>query len=107
MIYSSVEQFRRADIIIDAVCRVGRVAYPELVSHPRSLLYNTLRGVCCLLSWEYGVHPNKMKSLIMRSRCNVINQSKRYLHYLKTGDRITEKVYIEAKKIIEERLQQA
>lgn len=104
MILNNREQLRRADIVIDAICEVGNVSYPDLITHKRSLLYNALRGVCCLLSWEYGIHPNNLKSLIMRSRSNVINQSRRYFYYLKTGDCITLDLYEKAKNIIDSKV---
>lgn len=104
MSLSNMEQLRRADIIINAICQVGEIEYYDLLKYKRSVLFDSLRGVCCLLSWEYKIHPNKMKNLMMRSRSNVINQSKRYYNYLRTGDDITQRLYNRAKNIIETKI---
>lgn len=94
------EQYRRADIIIDAICSVGGINYGDLVVRSRSVRMNTLRGVCCLMSWEYGVHPKRLAELIRRSRSNVINQTNRYRKWMSTGDKITVEVYRRVKKIV-------
>lgn len=93
MALSSPEQYRLADIIIDAVCKVGNINYLELVTKPRSAKLSTLRGIVCLISWEYNIHPRKMANLIKRSRANVINQTNRYRNWLKNGDKLTCEYY--------------
>lgn len=106
-IQSRYEQFRRADIIVDAICKVGQVSFCDLLFKKKSLQMNILRGVAFLLSWEYGVHARIMAQLTRRSRANIINQSKRYRFYLKTGDVYTVQLYNKVKaeinKIIPEK----
>lgn len=94
------EQYRRADIIIDAICNVGEITYMDFVMEKRSVKMNTLRGVCCLLGWEYGVHPRKLAEMIRRSRSNVINQTNRYRNWLSSRDKITVDYYKRVKQIV-------
>ena len=93
MEYSPSEQFRRANIIIDAVCKVGNISYFHLLSAPKSTIINTLRGVCCVVAWEYGVHARRMAKLIHRTRGNVINQQRKYMGFLRSKDPITMNIY--------------
>lgn len=81
------EQYRRADLIIDAVCKVGGITYFDLIASSRSLEINILRGLCCFVSWDYGVHARILSRLIHRSRANIINQSNRYRSYLVSRDK--------------------
>lgn len=101
MEYSESEQYRRAEIVIDAVCKVGGCAYPDFLFKKKSLRMNILRGVAFYLSWEYGVHARRMAMLTHRSRGNIINQSKRYRYYISIDDPVSKEIYEEAKKEIE------
>lgn len=98
------EQSERVDIIISAICAVGKVSYCNLLSHTKSLYMNILRGVAFYLSWEYNVHPRMMSILMRRSRANVINQSKRYRGYIQCGDPLTIDIYDHAKKMVEKEI---
>jgi len=93
MAYKSCEEFRLADMIVDAVCKVGQINYFEFILAPKSTNLSTLRGVCCVMAWEYNVHARKMAKLMMRSRGNVLNQQKRYRHLLQVGDKLTVDIY--------------
>lgn len=104
MEYRIDEQYRRADIIIDAVCKVGGVSGLDFIFKKKSFRMNIIRGVAFYLSWEYGVHARNMAALSLRSRCNVINQSKRYRWYLRTGDPTSVELYQRAKVVIENEL---
>ena len=93
MEYSPSEQFRRADIIVNAVCKVGKITYFHLLSAPKSTLINTLRGVCCIVAWENGVHARRLAKLIHRTRGNVLNQQRKYLGFLRSKDPMTVDIY--------------
>jgi hypothetical protein len=93
MEYSPSEQFRRANIIIDAVCKVGNITYFHLLSAPKSTVINTLRGVCCIVAWEYGVHARRLAKMIHRTRGNVLNQQRKYLGFLRSKDPMTTEIY--------------
>ena len=93
MAVSSSEQYRRADIIIDVACKVGNIDYLQFITEPRSVKLSTLRGIVCLLSWEYDIHPRKIAKLIQRSRANIINQTNRYRNWLRNGDKLTLEYY--------------
>lgn len=104
MEYSQDEQYRRAEIIIDAVCKVGECTYAEFMFKKKSFHMNILRGVAFYLSWEYGVHARRMAIMTSRTRGNVINQSKRYCGYIRNGDPISVQIYEKAKKLVEEKI---
>lgn len=101
MEYSPSEQFRRADIIINAVCKAGKITYFHLLSAPKSTLLNTLRGVCCVIAWENGVHARRLAKMIHRTRGNVLNQQRKYLGFLRSRDSMTVDIYEKVKKIVE------
>ena len=101
---SSIEQYRRADIIIDATCKVGNIDYLQFLSSPRTTEMSALRGVCCMVAWEYGVHARKMARLIHRTRSNIINQSTRYRNWLKNNDILTTNIYHRIKSEIKDKI---
>ena len=105
MAVSSSEQYRRADIIIDAVCKVGNIDYLQFITEPRSVKLSTLRGIACILSWEYDIHPRKIAKLIQRSRANVINQTNRYRSWLNNGDKLTIEYYNKVKEELTKKIQ--
>lgn len=100
MEYGPSEQFRRADIIINAVCKVGNISYFHLLSAPKSTFMNTLRGVCCIVAWEYGVHARRLAKLIHRTRGNVLNQQRKYMGFLRSKDQMTVDIYNKVRKEI-------
>lgn len=105
MEYTQDEQYRRADIIIDAACKVGGVTYPDFLFRKRSLEINTLRGVAFYLSWEFGVHARYMAICTHRTRGNIINQSKRYRYYIRGGDPVSLTLYNKVKEEVEKHIQ--
>lgn len=104
MEYSEDEQYRRASIIIDAVCKAGKVSYCDFLYSKKSLRMNIVRGVASYLSWEYGVHARRMARLSNRSRCNILNQSKRYRYYIRSKDQLSLKIYCYAKEYIQSKI---
>lgn len=104
MILQPLKQYLLADIIVGAVCEVGEISYTDFINHPATLELSVMRGVACLLSWEYGIHPNRMKWFVRRTRCNVINQSKRYRFYVQANDPLTMRYYSRAKEIISKKI---
>ena len=68
------------------------------------MLLNTVRGVCCLIAWEHGIHPRRLSALIRRSRANVINQTKRYRNWFKNGDKQTVEMYNKTVEIIKNKI---
>lgn len=102
MIHSQTEQYMWADRILRAVCLAGGVTFVDIVSESRSGKTDKLRGVYCLITRNYGVHPDRAARLIARSRQNVINQAKRYLHYLQSRDGEITLLYMRVKKILKQ-----
>lgn len=100
MAYQSCEEFRLADIIIDAVCKVGGISYFEFILAPKSTVLSTLRGLCCVMAWEYHVHARRMAKLMRRSRGNVLNQQRTYRHLLQTRDKMSVEYYEKIKNEI-------
>lgn len=102
---TSSEEFRMADLIIDAVCEVGEISYFTFILAPKSTTLNTLRGVCCLMAWEYGVHARRMCKLIRRTRGNVLNMQRVYRGLLQSKDPMTVEYYNKVKNAITIKLQ--
>lgn len=101
---ANCEEFRKADLIIDAVCYVGGITYFQLLNDPKSTMLSTLRGVCCVVAWDYGIHARRLAKLIHRTRGNVLNQTKKYRGFLQAKDPLTTEIYnkvIEKLKTIE------
>lgn len=96
----SCEEYRMADVIIDAVCEVGGVSYFDFIMAPKSTLLSTLRGVCCVVAWDYGIHARRMAKLMRRTRGNVLNQQRTYRHLLQAKDNITLDIYNRVTEII-------
>lgn len=97
---ASCEEFRRADIIIDAVCKVGGITYFQLLNAPKETTISTLRGVCCVVAWEYNIHARRLARLIHRTRGNVLNQTKKYRGFLQAKDKLTVDIYNKVKQEI-------
>ena len=93
MEYSPHEQYRRAEIIVDAVCKVGGINYFQLLSAPKSEKMSTLRGLCCVAGWEFGVHARRMAKMIHRTRGNVLNMQRKYRGLIVFKDALTVSLY--------------
>lgn len=104
MLVIKEEDFEKARMIANEVCKAGEISISELQNRKKSTLLNTLRGLCQYLSWEYGIHPICMAKIINRSRANIINQCKRYRGYIQTGDKLSTKIYLAAKAEIDKML---
>ena len=78
MIYSQYEQYELSDRIMRAVCEVGGITFLQLCSTAKTVKLNALRGLYCLISRDYCIHPDRSARLICRTRVNVINQAKKY-----------------------------
>ncbi len=101
---ANCEEFRRADIIIDAVCEVGGISYFQLLNAPKETTISTLRGICCVVAWEYNVHARKLAKLIHRTRGNVLNQTKKYRGFLQAKDPLATQIYNKVKEIIKKKI---
>ena len=97
MPYKSCKEYLLADIIIDCTCEVGEITYFDLIFARKSKKINTLRGVVCLLAWEYGIHARRMAKLIRRTRGNILNQQRTYRHFLQSKDKLTTEYYTKIK----------
>lgn len=104
MALQSCEEFRMADMIIDAICEVGGISYFELILAPKNTMLSTLRGVCCLVAWDYGVHARRLAKLMQRTRGNVLNQTRTYRHLLQAKDKMTVEVYDKVKENLKLRI---
>lgn len=93
MIYSQYEQYELSDRIMRAVCEVGGVTFLQLCSTAKTVKLNALRGLYCLISRDYCIHPDRSARLICRTRANVINQAKKYLEYLQAKDKYVLSLY--------------
>ncbi len=93
MTHSQTEQYLWADRIMQAVCSVGGITFLDLISETKTTKTNELRGLYCLLTREYCIHPERAARLIARSRQNVINQARRYMQYIQAKDKVLTNLY--------------
>ena len=93
MTHSQTEQYLWADRIMQAVCSVGGITFLDLISETKTTKTNELRGLYCLLTREYCIHPERAATLIARSRQNVINQARRYMQYIQAKDKVLTNLY--------------
>lgn len=93
MTYSQTEQYMWADRIMNAVCTIGGITFMQLVSETKTVKTNELRGLYCLITRDYNIHPERAARLISRTRQNVINQTRRYWHYLQAKDKAIVSLY--------------
>lgn len=93
MTHSQTEQYLWADRIMQAVCSVGGITFLDLISETKTTKTNELRGLYCLLTREYCIHPERAARLIVRSRQNVINQARRYMQYIQAKDKVLTNLY--------------
>lgn len=105
MSFQSCKEYRIADIIIDSTCEVGEITYFDLISAQKNTKINTLRGIVCLLAWDYGVHARRMAKLIHRTRGNILNQQRTYRNFLQSKDKITIEYYTKIKDIINKKIE--
>lgn len=100
MIYSQYEQYELSDRIMRAVCEVGGITFLQLCSTAKTVKLNTLRGIYCLISRDYLIHPDRSARLICRTRANVINQARKYLGYLQAKDKYVLTLYNQIIKLL-------
>lgn len=93
MTHSQTEQYLWANRIMQAVCSVGGITFLDLISETKTTKTNELRGLYCLLTREYCIHPERAARLIARSRQNVINQARRYMQYIQVKDKVLTNLY--------------
>lgn len=93
MTYSQTEQYMWADRIMNAVCTIGGITFMQLVSETKTVKTNELRGLYCLITRNYNIHPERAARLISRTRQNVINQTRRYWQYLQAKDKTIVSLY--------------
>lgn len=93
MTHSQTEQYLWADRIMQTVCSVGGITFLDLISETKTTKTNELRGLYCLLTREYCIHPERAARLIARSRQNVINQARRYMQYIQVKDKVLTNLY--------------
>lgn len=93
MVYNQIQQYELSDRIMRAVCEVGQVTFMDLCSMVKNFKMNTLRGLYCLISRDYCIHPDRAARLICRTRQNVINQAKKYSQYIQARDKYTLSTY--------------
>ena len=93
MVYNQIQQYEILDKIMKAVCKGGDVTFMQLCSTNKSVKLNTLRGLYCLISRDYCIHPDRAARLLCRTRANIINQSRKYLQYIQAKDKYTITIY--------------
>lgn len=102
MVYSQTEQYLWADRILKAVCEVGEITFLQLVSEAKTVKTNELRGLYCVLTRDYNIHPERAARLISRTRQNVINQTRRYWQYLQAKDKVLINLYHRIKELLKQ-----
>lgn len=102
MTFSQTEQYMWADRIMNAVCTVGGITFIQLVSEVKTAKTNELRGIYCLITRDYNIHPERAARLISRTRQNVINQTRRYWQYLQAKDKVIVDLYNRTKEYLKQ-----
>lgn len=92
--------YERADKIVNAICIVGNISWVELMTAPKSLKLNILRGLACYFAWEMNVHARIMAKFIGKSRSNIINMGQKYRGFIQAKDKSTMSYYTEIKKYL-------
>lgn len=100
MRYTILKQYEIANDIMSIICEIGDISFLELCSRKKSVKLNTLRGLYCYCLRERGVESRIGASLIGRTRCNIINQARKYWHYMQMNDKYITKIY----KMINEKI---
>lgn len=91
-----------ADRIMNAVCTIGGITFIQLVSEVKTAKTNELRGIYCLITRDYNIHPERAARLISRTRQNVINQTRRYWQYLQAKDKVIVNLYNRTKEYLKQ-----
>lgn len=102
MTFSQTEQYMWADRIMNAVCTIGGITFIQLVSEVKAAKTNELRGIYCLITRDYNIHPERAARLISRTRQNVINQTRRYWQYLQAKDKVIVNLYNRTKEYLKQ-----
>ena len=102
MTFSQTEQYLWADRIMNAVCTIGGITFIQLVSEVKTAKTNELRGIYCLITRDYNIHPERAARLISRTRQNVINQTRRYWQYLQAKDKVIVNLYNRTKEYLKQ-----
>lgn len=102
MTLSQTEQYMWADRIMNAVCTIGGITFIQLVSEVKTAKTNELRGIYCLITRDYNIHPERAARLISRTRQNVINQTRRYWQYLQAKDKVIVNLYNKIKEYLKQ-----
>lgn len=102
MTFSQTEQYMWADRIMNAVCTIGGITFIQLVSEVKTAKTNELRGIYCLVTRDYNIHPERAARLISRTRQNVINQTRRYWQYLQAKDKVIVNLYNKIKEYLKQ-----
>lgn len=102
MTFSQTEQYMWADRIMNAICTIGGITFIQLVSEVKTAKTNELRGIYCLITRDYNIHPERAARLISRTRQNVINQTRRYWQYLQAKDKVIVNLYNRTKEYLKQ-----
>lgn len=102
MTFSQTEQYMWADRIMNAVCTIGGITFIQLVSEVKTAKTNELRGIYCLITRDYNIHPERAARLISRTRQNVINQTRRYWQYMQAKDKVIVNLYNRTKEYLKQ-----
>lgn len=87
MQHSPLRQYEIANDILTTICSIGNVSFLQLCSYQKSEKLNILRGLYYYCARENGVGPARAARLICRTRSNVINQARKYWHYIQVKDK--------------------
>ena len=93
MYYNAFQQYAIANNVLSTICKVGNISFFEFCSYRKTEHLNILRGLYCYISRERGVAPSRAARLICRTRCNILNQARKYWHYIQVKDPIVTELY--------------
>ena len=93
MALTEVQQYEFATKLIDAACKATGYTYLDLIEKNKVTELTDIRGVCCLISWEEGIHARRFAKLMHRTRSNVINMAKKYRQFKRMNDSQTIYLY--------------
>lgn len=81
--YDKVDQYRKADTIIQVVCQEAGVSWLSLLQHRPMKNYTTVIGIIAVICNDYSIHPSRIGALLRRSRPVMIITAQRYWDYLR------------------------
>lgn len=93
MALTEVQQYELSTKIINAACKVTGHTYLDIIEKNKISELTDIRGVCCLISWEEGIHPRRFAKLMQRTRSNVINMAMKYRQFKRMNDSQTMYLY--------------